>query len=250
MSVATVRPSRVGGYLAIAGAELAAITGADVAASADDTGSALLGGNWTLERSSGAIETTALVVDRYEGVLVASWSTGSSPLGGTIGASGRTVVGDFDGDGDTDILYQTGGNGTAWAYARSDGGGNFTLLALANSPFAGLTLPDSVGNNYYVADFDGDGDLDVLAAVSGTTGTYLRNNGNGTFSSQSTATFPAPAANGRMLVGDFDGDGSADILYQTGANGTALQFAKNNGNGTFTELFTPLLKPALVTGSK
>ncbi|WP_218585602.1 DUF4347 domain-containing protein [Pseudomonas sp. Marseille-P9899] len=321
--------------------QLAAITGADVAASADDTGSALLGGNWTLERSSGAIETTALVVNGYEGVLVASWSTGSSPLGSTIGASGRTVVGDFDGDGDTDILYQTAGNGsawsyarsngngtfttvaqaqspfagvtlldhsgtnyyvgdfdgdgdvdiligvngttgnflrndsgsfvlassasfpapgagtrmvvgdfdndgdtdilyqtagngTAWAYARSDGGGSFTLLTLASSPFAGLTLPDNSGNNYFVADFDGDGDLDVLAAVSGATGTYLRNNGNGTFSSQPTATFPAPAANGRMLVGDFDGDGSADILYQTGANGTAFQFAKSNGDGTFT----------------
>ena len=50
--------------------QLAAITGADVAASADDTGSALLGGNWTLERSSGSIETTALAVDSYEGVLL------------------------------------------------------------------------------------------------------------------------------------------------------------------------------------
>nr|NLU60585.1 VCBS repeat-containing protein [Pseudomonas sp. BIGb0427] len=144
-------------------------------------------------------------------------------------------MGDFDNDGDADILYQTGGNGSLWAFARSNGNGSFTLQSLAQSPFAGLSLPDHTGSNYHVADFDGDGDLDVLAGVNSTTGTYLRNDG-GSFSSQSTASFPAPAAGSRMLAADFDNDGDADLLYQTGANGTGFAYARSNGNGTFTLL--------------
>jgi hypothetical protein len=41
--------------------DLAALTGADVAASTDRTGAAALGGNWVLEHHSGAIEAGALV---------------------------------------------------------------------------------------------------------------------------------------------------------------------------------------------
>ncbi|MER2298295.1 MAG: DUF4347 domain-containing protein [Pseudomonas sp.] len=216
--------------------QLASITGADVAASTDDTGSALLGGNWTLERNTGAIETSALTVDGYEGVLVASWSTSSTaPFSVTIGAAGRTVVGDFDGDGDADILYQTAGNGSVWAYARSNGDGTFTQLTQAQSPFAGLSLPDHNNSNYFVADFDGDGDVDLLVGVNGTQGSYLRNDA-GAFVVASNATLPSVASGSRMVVGDFDGDGDADILYQSGGNGSAWGYARSNGNGTFTLL--------------
>ena len=50
---------------------LAALTGADVAASTDATGSAALGGDWVLERSSGSIETAALAPTEYAGLLAA-----------------------------------------------------------------------------------------------------------------------------------------------------------------------------------
>ncbi|MDD0977135.1 DUF4347 domain-containing protein [Pseudomonas fontis] len=214
--------------------QLAGLTGADVGASIDDTGANALGGNWTLERSSGQLETASLALNDYQGLLVTSWNTGTAPLTGTpITTPGRVVVGDFDNDGDTDILYQTVGNGSAWAYARSNGDGTFTLQTQAQSPFSAVVLPDHTGTNYYVADFDGDGDVDVLSGINGTTGTYLRNDG-GTFSTQSSASFPAPLAAGRMLVGDFDNDGDVDILYQTGGNGTTFGFARNNGSGVFT----------------
>ncbi|MCU1717249.1 DUF4347 domain-containing protein [Pseudomonas sp. 5P_3.1_Bac2] len=216
--------------------DLASITGADVAASSDDTGAAVLGGNWTLERSSGVIETATLTVEAYDALLVTTWSTGNAPLGSsTIGAAGRVAVGDFDGDGDTDILYQTGANGSPWAYSRSDGNGTFTQLALAQSPFAGLALPDHTNSNYFAGDFDGDGDIDVLVGVNDTTGVFLRND-NGVFSSQSSASFPQPAAGGRMAVGDFDHDGDTDILYQTGANGSVWAYARSEGGGNFTFL--------------
>ncbi|MFJ4375476.1 DUF4347 domain-containing protein [Pseudomonas japonica] len=214
---------------------LAQITGADVAASADDTGAAALGGNWSLERSSGQIQTSALAVAGYEGVLASSWTIGNTPLGTTITNAGRTIVGDFDGDGDTDILYQTGGGGSPFAYVRSDGNGTFTQLSLGQSPFAGLSLPDASGTNYFVGDFDGDGDVDVLVGANGGTGQYFRNDG-GTFSSQSSANFPAPGFNSRMVVGDFDRDGDADILYQTAGSGSPWGYYRSNGDGTFTNV--------------
>ena len=61
---------------------VASITGADVAASVDDTGAASLGGNWTLERNSGKIETTTLgaKLAGYDAVLVINLAAGATPV--------------------------------------------------------------------------------------------------------------------------------------------------------------------------
>ncbi|MBX3656786.1 MAG: VCBS repeat-containing protein, partial [Ramlibacter sp.] len=147
--------------------------------------------------------------------------------------SARVLVGDFDGDGDIDILYQTGGNGTAFQYARSNGDGTYTILSQAASPFSGVTLADHNGSNYFAGDFDGDGDIDVYVSANSGTGTYYRNDA-GTFTSQSTASFPAPQFSARIITGDFDNDGDVDMLYQTGGAASAFQFARSNGDGTFT----------------
>lgn len=49
--------------------DLATATGADVAASVDATGSSLIGGDWVLEKTVGDIDTAALHVDGYQGVM-------------------------------------------------------------------------------------------------------------------------------------------------------------------------------------
>ncbi len=49
--------------------KLADLTGADVAASTDPTGSALLGGNWDLEAHTGTIEAAPLPIENYDGLL-------------------------------------------------------------------------------------------------------------------------------------------------------------------------------------
>jgi len=154
----------------------------------------------------------------------------------TIGAGSRLITGDFDNDGDDDILLQTNANGSAFQYARSNGDGSYTVMSQAASPFAAFTLTDNTGYAHHVGDFDGDGDDDIWMAVNATTGTFLRNDGGGAFSSISSATFPAPLAASRVVVGDFDSDGDDDILYQTAGNGSAHQYARSNGDGTFTIL--------------
>jgi hypothetical protein len=64
---------------------LAQLTGADVAASDDATGSAALGGDWLLERRSGAVDETAILAPRAEGL----WS-------GLLYSNGYTYRRDID----------------------------------------------------------------------------------------------------------------------------------------------------------
>jgi methionine-rich copper-binding protein CopC len=152
-----------------------------------------------------------------------------------IPAAIRNIIADYDGDGDADILYQTNTTPAApWNYARSNHDGTFTNFAQSASPFAGLPLPDiSVTVSYKPADYDGDGDIDLWIAINATTGYYFRNDGS-SFSSQPSATFPAPSTHTRLIIADFDGDGDADILYQTAFDGSAFSYARSNGDGTFT----------------
>ncbi|WP_291596414.1 Ig-like domain-containing protein [Comamonas sp.] len=220
--------------------QLAAITGADVAASADDTGAAALGGNWTLERSSGAIETSALSVGGYDSLMASIFTGGavaSAPVLGTTTNQMKYVVGDFNSDGRADILYQAAGAGGAWSFAQSNSDGTFTIFSQANSMFAGLTLTDAAtgGANFHAGDFNGDGRIDLLAApVSGPTMKLYLNTGSG-FTSQDVS---GPSFGVRTLVGDFNGDGALDVLYQTGGTGSSWALAVNSGSATpsFTTL--------------
>jgi hypothetical protein len=61
--------------------QLAALTGADVAASSNLTGSAALGGDWVLEYQTGTIEAAALVVANYASVLATFSVTNTNDTG-------------------------------------------------------------------------------------------------------------------------------------------------------------------------
>lgn len=186
--------------------QLAAITGADVAASTDDTGAAALGGNWTLERSSGVIETVALNVTGYNSLMAQNY-TGGVNASAPILASGnnlmRSVVGDFNNDGRADILWQSAGVGGAWSLSLGNAAGSFTVVSQALSPFSTVTLLDAATNgaNYHAADFDGDGDIDLMAAA--TTGGQVvlyRNNGS-SFSAEDITGGFGPAFGVRSIAG-------------------------------------------------
>jgi hypothetical protein len=110
---------------------LALLTGADVAASADATGDALLGGDWTLEYASGAIDARALDATGWSGLLAAytlDWDT--------VGAAWALPTGtNAIGVGGQDVLVTVGG--TAGGLGALDAG--YPQITVSNT--GGLTDP-------------------------------------------------------------------------------------------------------------
>jgi len=177
-----------------------------------------------------------------------AFSTASNPLSSVPRAGQVVIQGDFDGDGDVDVLaYPVGGP----MYFQNNGSGVFTSVPYANSPFAGVALADQFWNSEstYVADFDNDGDLDIwdyagddhninVDPVNGNgPGIYLRNNG-GIFERLAGNANPLKDVDSFMdfaIHGDFDGDGDEDVLSWM-EGGTALEYFQNNGAGSFTAI--------------
>jgi Ca2+-binding RTX toxin-like protein len=169
-----------------------------------------------------------------------TWTTTTDPIGDTGAFDSRMIFGDFDGDGDIDILFQNGNTaGTAFGYMQNNGNGTFTTFTdatAAGSIFAGVDLSGRqlTPANFFVLDFDNDGDLDILDRTSNTT-TFFRNNGNTGFTRIADPLPDTGAFDQRMVWGDFDNDGDVDALYQNGNTaGAGIGFLRNDGGLSFT----------------
>ncbi|KQN63471.1 Ig-like domain-containing protein [Erwinia sp. Leaf53] len=118
--------------------DLATATGADVAASSDATGSSLLGGNWTLEKHSGEIETTALAVEGYQGLLTQVRlidsdivpASASDPWLATKNIGGYTFTFSAPQTGGFLSIDQVGGLQGLYAYDYNSVSGNGTVLTI------------------------------------------------------------------------------------------------------------------------
>jgi len=134
--------------------------------------------------------------------------------------------GDYDNDGDIDILLAT--NSSIRIFQNN---GNFSFLEQNTIVLDGLT-----NNSCKFGDYDNDGNLDILLigftgfSYSGTSRIY-RNNGNNTFTLQSN-TFIRGSFDGSVDWGDYNNDGFLDILITGKYSETEIY--KNNGNNTFT----------------
>jgi hypothetical protein len=133
------------------------------------------------------------------------------------------AVGDMNHDGRPDLVLTTEGNVTHNGYTD-------VLLGNGDGTFAPPSIQSTGADQMALADFTGDGNLDVVAAEPGYgTITLMSGNGDGTLAA---ATMLSPGlSNIRSLTeGDVNSDAHADLVLTT-SSGTAVLLG--NGDGTF-----------------
>ena len=116
---------------------------------------------------------------------------------------GGVALGDYDGDGRVDVyLCRTDG---ANALYRNLGGMRFEDVTAS----AGVAVADRYSTGATFADFDGDGDLDLLVLALGGPNAWFVNDGQGHFTEQA---LPDRAGSTTGALADVDGDGDLDLV--------------------------------------
>ncbi|HKW33634.1 MAG TPA: FG-GAP-like repeat-containing protein [Candidatus Acidoferrum sp.] len=154
----------------------------------------------------------------------------SSPFG-LSHAVFSIAVGDFNGDGKLDLALSGSDLSTgAGSLTIFLGNGDGTFTQASNSPMA-----VAASYSLAVADFNGDGKLDLAVANYGTnTVTIVLGNGDGTFTQATGSPIPVGNQPYAIAAGDFTGNGKLGLAVANfGDNNVSILLG--NGDGSFTQ---------------
>jgi ASPIC and UnbV/Secretion system C-terminal sorting domain/FG-GAP-like repeat len=155
---------------------------------------------------------------------------------GAVGGNYSTLFTDFDNDGDTDVFISKC-SGPPCELHRNDGNGVYTDI----SALAQINVTPIQTWSSGVADFDNDGDMDIIITSSGSLHKFFRNNldtSNNTEEAFTNITAGSgwdtnTATNIDNVSYDFDNDGLVDVL----GGGGKIMF--NQGNNVFAPTAYP-----------
>jgi len=145
------------------------------------------------------------------------------------GGNYSTLFTDFDNDGDTDVFISKC-SGPPCQLFRYDGGNNYTNVSVET----GINVTPIQTWSSGVADYDNDGDMDIIITASAGTHKFFRNNFETTNSLSAFTNITTgsgwdtnTSTNIDNVSYDFDNDGKVDVL----GGGNKIMF--NQGNNTF-----------------
>ena len=178
--------------------------------------------------------TSNLVLNDGDGTFTSAGVVTNMYMGSQI------APGDYDNDGDVDLLMATANMDTpGLVLYQNDGSGGFSEVAGTPFPTASFT---AVFCGAAWGDYNNDGWLDLLitrqSLISpvGVFAQLFENNGDGTFTENTGAGITGVAA-AEIAWGDYDNDGWLDVVIQ-GKDASSVPYMKpwhNEGDGTFVE---------------
>jgi len=152
--------------------------------------------------------------------------------GGSVPASASdattivpAVIGDFDGNGKPDLVWQyTDGSVVVWYLGGADGS-SYQSAALLSGPSSGWRIAA-------VADLNGDGIPDLIWQSSdGSVVVWYMGGANGS-TYQSAALLSGPSSGWRMAaVADLNGDGIPDLIWQS-SDGSVVVWYMGGATGS------------------
>jgi FG-GAP-like repeat/FG-GAP repeat len=137
------------------------------------------------------------------------------------------------------MSFSCGGGGGGYGGGGGGGGTNPPPPSgLSFSPASNISTGGVLAGSVVVADFNGDGKLDIAVSnfMSGTIAVFL-NQGAGKFGSPVLTTIPTNGAElTPIAVGDFNEDGKPDLITVTQSDPWMNTVLLGNGDGTFQQL--------------
>ncbi|SRX52759.1 FG-GAP-like repeat-containing protein [Aequorivita sp. CIP111184] len=149
----------------------------------------------------------------------------------TTSANGAQSVyaADLDGDGDMDVLSASFNDYKINWYENTDGQGFFGL------PRVIVGTPNDFKTCVFSADFDGDGDMDVLSSSwqgSKRIAWYENTDGQGNFSVENVITNNVANATS-IFASDIDNDGDMDVISASQTDDKIAWYENTDGQGSF-----------------
>ncbi|MDR9419550.1 FG-GAP-like repeat-containing protein [Gracilimonas sp.] len=195
-------------------------------------------GNYEISVENTVTTDTGTYANLFAGTFIGGWygepTTSQNQITSSIDNPLATHIADLDGDGDMDVLSASFNDGKLAWYENTDEQGTFGVQNIIASDY---NSPRHVSTG----DIDGDGDLDVLMADFGRSGTldgrafYWHENtdGAGTFGPKQLIFFDGSITSMTIFPADIDGDGDLDVVTSSNRTAGLRVFENTNGQGAF-----------------